>query len=275
MTGIRRLAAPFALAAVAAFALALGVSFVAARLMGYRWLTVLSGSMAPQMHTGDLIVDAPARARDVRAGEIVTFRDPEGGNRLITHRVRSVVDNGGEIEFVTKGDKNNAVETWRIPADGELGRVVASVPLAGRLVGGLSGRSGRLGLLVAIVCWAAYEALGQVPFGRRRAPEGIDDDPTSGELPDPLQDVRPVGPSPTVEPVRVERRASANGVIVVCRQPIRLGRTYAGRIVAVHVTDCTATVELDDDVRVVPRTTTLPVRNIKAKARRTPVGAAA
>jgi signal peptidase I len=274
MTGLRRLAAPFALTAIAAFALALGVTFVAARVMGYRWLTVLSGSMAPQMQVGDLIVDEPARARDVRAGEIVTFRDPEGGRRLITHRVRSVVDSGGEIEFVTKGDKNNATETWRIPADGELGRVVASVPLAGRLVGGLSGRTGRLGLLVAIVCWAAYEALGPLPFRRRRTSADLDCDPIPEET-NPLQDPRTAQPSPMLDPVRVERRASASGVIVVCRQPIRLGRTYAGQTVAVHVTDSTATVELDGEARVVPRTTTLPVRNIKAKARRTPVGAAA
>jgi signal peptidase I len=252
---LARMAAPFALAAVSAFALALGGVLVVARLQGYSWLTVLSGSMTPQLGVGDLIVDKPTRAGDVRAGQIVTFADPDagsrpGGQRLITHRVRSAVENDGVIEFVTKGDRNNAVEKWRLPADGTVGRVVARVPYAGRVVGGLSGRFGRLGLLTAILCWAAYE------FWWRRDPD---------RLPDPTVPDEPeeVGAAPT-EPVRVQRRASAAGVIVVCRQPIRLGRAYAGRTLSMLVDDATVSVEVDGDVLVVRRTTTLPVRNVNA-----------
>jgi hypothetical protein len=81
-----------------------------------------------------------------------------------------------------------------------------------------------------------------------------------------LQGARPAGPPPrpSTEPVRVQRRASATGVIVVCRQKVPLGRIHAGRTFTVHVADKTLTIELDGDVRVVQRTTTLPVRNIKA-----------
>lgn len=82
-----------------------------------------------------------------------------------------------------------------------------------------------------------------------------------------LRGARPAGPPPRPpsEPVRVQRRVSATGVIVVCGQKIALGRAHAGQTVAVAVSETTLAIELDDaETRVVRRTTTTPVRNIKA-----------
>jgi hypothetical protein len=67
-----------------------------------------------------------------------------------------------------------------------------------------------------------------------------------------------------VEPVRVQRRISTQGTIMVCRQVVSLGRTYAGQTVTVHVAESTITVELDGQARVIQRTTDIPVRNTKA-----------
>jgi len=61
-----------------------------------------------------------------------------------------------------------------------------------------------------------------------------------------------------------QRRASATGVMLVCGQKIALGRTHAGQTIAIAVSDTTLRIELDDaETRVVRRTTTKPVRNIK------------
>ena len=82
-----------------------------------------------------------------------------------------------------------------------------------------------------------------------------------------LRGVRPAGPPPrpVTEPIRVQRRASATGVIVVAGQKVALGRTHQHQTVTVHVSETTVAVKLDDgETRVVRRTTTLPVRNIKA-----------
>ena len=48
-----------------------------------------------------------------------------------------------------------------------------------------------------------------------------------------LQGARPAGPPPRprTEPITVQRRVSATGVIWVCRQRVALGRVYAGRTV--------------------------------------------
>ncbi|MFG2128973.1 hypothetical protein ACGFNV_14410 [Streptomyces sp. NPDC048751] len=117
-------------------------------------------------------------------------------------------------------------------------------------------------------------------LGGRQVGIRIDDetlsffDPSSRELlrvrPNPLtseevrrlRGLRPAGPPPRpgVEPVRVQRRVSAVGTVMVCRQVVSLGRPYAGQTVTVHVSDTTISVELDGQVRVIRRTTDVPVR---------------
>jgi transposase InsO family protein len=76
---------------------------------------------------------------------------------------------------------------------------------------------------------------------------------------------RPAGPPPrpTVEPVRVQRRASNSGVIMVAGQKVALGRMHAWATVTVYVAETTLTIEAGDDIRTVARTTTQTVRNIR------------
>ena len=87
-----------------------------------------------------------------------------------------------------------------------------------------------------------------------------------------LQRQRPVGevPRPSTEPIRVQRRASNTGVIMVAGQQVALGRGLTGQTVTVLVSETTLAVELDDgDVRVFRRTSTKPVRSIKGQRPRT------
>ena len=77
-------------------------------------------------------------------------------------------------------------------------------------------------------------------------------------------------PRPPAEPVRVQRRASNTGVIMVVGQKIALGRTHKHQTVTVLVSETTLTVEYGDgDARVIRRTTTQPVRSIKGQRPRT------
>jgi transposase InsO family protein len=83
-----------------------------------------------------------------------------------------------------------------------------------------------------------------------------------------LRGARPAGPPPrpSTEPVTAQRVASNTGSIMIAGQTIALGRIHAHRIVTVHVTAQTITIDLGgDDTRTVPRTTTAPVRRIKAQ----------
>lgn len=84
-----------------------------------------------------------------------------------------------------------------------------------------------------------------------------------------LQGARPAGPPPRprTEPVTVQRRVSATGVICVCRQTVALGRIHAGRIVSVHVSEHTLAIELDNETHAIRRTTTNPAVVIKGSRR--------
>jgi hypothetical protein len=87
-----------------------------------------------------------------------------------------------------------------------------------------------------------------------------------------LRGARPAGPPPrpSTEPIRVQRRASATGVIMVAGQKIALGRAHAGQTVTVLVSGTTLAIEFTDgDTRVIRRTTTQPVRSIKGQRPRT------
>jgi hypothetical protein len=87
-----------------------------------------------------------------------------------------------------------------------------------------------------------------------------------------LRGVRPARPPPrpSAEPVRVQRRASNTGVIMVVGQKIALGRIHKHQTITVLVSKTTLTVEFDDgDVRGIRLPTTQPVRSIKGQRSRT------
>jgi signal peptidase len=141
-------------ACAAAVALAVGLPHA----FGYKSFTVMSGSMEPAIGTGAVVVERPIAPREARIGDVVTFKDPEGGERLITHRVTSVRVRGGTARFVTKGDANNAVERWSVPAEGSIGRVAYDVPQVGYAMAYAGGRHGRILLIVLpVLLLAAYE----------------------------------------------------------------------------------------------------------------------
>jgi hypothetical protein len=64
----------------------------------------------------------------------------------------------------------------------------------------------------------------------------------------------------------VQRRSSNTGVIMVAGQKVTLGRVHKHQSVKVLVSETTMAIELDDqEVRVVRRTTTQPVRSNKGQ----------
>src|ERR1700760_810697 len=96
--------------------------------------TDLTGSMEPTISPGDVVINEQIAPAEAKVGDIVTFRDPEQQSKLLTHRVvarRRI--GGGRFAFVTQGDANNTQEHWRVPADGQIGKVLYTVPWVGRI----------------------------------------------------------------------------------------------------------------------------------------------
>lgn len=126
--------------------------------VGGRSFTVLSGSMAPEIETGDVVVTEPIAPLSAGVGDIVTFRDPEGSGRLISHRVQAVRPLGDSVGFVTRGDANTSTERWNVAADGSIGRVVYRIPKIGYALAWTGTVPARIAFVLVpalLLCWSA------------------------------------------------------------------------------------------------------------------------
>jgi signal peptidase len=145
----RRLRAGAALCwCVAGFCFTLLIAAVAPMALGFHTYTVESGSMTPAIRTGDIVVSEPISPTDASVGDIVTFKDPEGSGRLITHRARAISRSQNRIDFVTRGDANTGFEHWSVPADGHIGRILYRIPAIGYPLTWIGSGIGRIGLIV-------------------------------------------------------------------------------------------------------------------------------
>jgi signal peptidase I len=139
-----------------ALGLALGLAAIVTLpgALGYRSLTVVSGSMEPTLGTGSVVIDEVISPGEARPGDIVTFQDPLRPRQL-THRLQKVRVEGDTYYMVTLGDANDAPERWTVPADGRLGRVVAHLPKLGYARAAVGTRYARLGVLGAVLALGA------------------------------------------------------------------------------------------------------------------------
>ncbi|XP_065887576.1 signal peptidase complex catalytic subunit SEC11A-like [Dysidea avara] len=82
-------------------------------------VVVLSGSMEPAFHRGDLLFLTNLQDDPIRVGEIVVF-NIKGRDIPIVHRVIKVhEDENGDVKLLTKGD-NNSVDDRGLYAPGQL-----------------------------------------------------------------------------------------------------------------------------------------------------------
>lgn len=109
---------------------------------GHQLLIISSGSMAPNIPVGSLVLIGPPPGTSVAAGDVVTFRLPNGG--LVTHRVVRTFSLANEPYLSTKGDANRDPDLVAIPARSVVGKALAWAPEAGYFVAFVQGPLGRL-----------------------------------------------------------------------------------------------------------------------------------
>jgi signal peptidase len=144
---IGRLGGRAAAWAAGAFCMALLAVVALPGAVGMRSFTVMSGSMEPTIHVGDVVIDKKISPLAAHPGDVVTFSDPSGRKRLITHRIRSMSVLGHTVQVTTKGDANNTVERWTVPANGHIGRVEVRVWKLGYPLVYAHSRFGLIGLV--------------------------------------------------------------------------------------------------------------------------------
>ncbi|WP_423920016.1 signal peptidase I [Frigoribacterium sp. 2-23] len=84
---------------------ALGLMLWAAApsLIGWTPTTVMTGSMEPRIHPGDVVVAKTISAADLRVGQVLLFDDPDQAGHLRFHRLAAISADG---TLTTRGDAN-------------------------------------------------------------------------------------------------------------------------------------------------------------------------
>lgn len=115
---------------------------------GRKIYIVLSGSMRPVFDAGSVVGVKNVDPNKIAVGSIITFKDPEDPNRIITHRVVDVKDQNGAISYITKGDGNNVRDAKPVPAGNVIGQADCWVPYAGYVLDFAKSKRGLLFLIV-------------------------------------------------------------------------------------------------------------------------------
>ena len=107
---------------VITFAL-LTIVLLTSGLFTYQALTIGSGSMSPAIEKGDVIILKGMKneeARKIKKGDVLVYNHD---NKIIVHRVIKKSNNGETISFKTKGDYNNAKDSWTVKQEDVIGIV--------------------------------------------------------------------------------------------------------------------------------------------------------
>lgn len=121
--------------AAAAAGVACALAAVALLLAGWRPVVLVSGSMAPAMPAGTLVLVRPVPAAEVRVGDVVTVPVP-GADARVTHRVTGLARDKGATRATLRGDANATDDAAVYPLGDTVLRAATSVPGLGRAVSG-------------------------------------------------------------------------------------------------------------------------------------------
>lgn len=107
-----------------------GITLYIAPHFGWRIDGVRSGSMAPEIERGTMVIGQPVKPESIKVNDIIIFRPVNVGENLLAHRVIGIQSNS-PLWFKTKGDANPLPDPFPVPARNVEARVIYHIPLLG------------------------------------------------------------------------------------------------------------------------------------------------
>lgn len=131
------------------------------KIGGYCPLIVLTGSMEPEISSGDLIICKQIEGSEVQVGDVIAFFDPDStGTAVLTHRVTRITEQDGTLAFITKGDANNAEDRTPVTADRLVGGYQFKISGAGNVAMFMQTTAGLVVcVIVPLVLLIAYDVI--------------------------------------------------------------------------------------------------------------------
>lgn len=101
----------------------------------YSAYVIVSGSMEPIIEVKDAVVVRRCEAKDIKIGDVITYRSMDEAfyGILITHRVVNIEEENGEKVYITKGDSNETVDRIPVKFSQIQGKVAMRIPKIGYL----------------------------------------------------------------------------------------------------------------------------------------------
>lgn len=123
------------------------VAVVVAAANGLRIRVEQTGSMAPALRPGDLVIVRQTPIEAVRVGDVIGVRTSMG--QVIVHRVKRLAGVAGALQVTTQGDANPTSEQWTIRNGSQVALVRGSVPAVGSAVDAVKGPFAAFAVLIA------------------------------------------------------------------------------------------------------------------------------
>lgn len=137
-------------------------------------LIVVSGSMAPAIGTGDLLIAVAVPADALAVGDVASLPHPHG-DALVTHRVTSLSQDGDELAVRMKGDANADPDpvVYRLTPHQHVWREAVTLPGVGYVAARVMRPAVTVPLLVGVLALVALAPAGTPRRrGRRRGRGG-------------------------------------------------------------------------------------------------------
>ena len=138
-----RLILTMLLVVLAAIVVGLALTARAGPAVGFEIFAIRTGSMAPNVDVGALVIVDASRSPVV--GDVISYRTPNG--TTVTHRVERVVDRDGSTWIETHGDANADPDPALTPSEAVIGVVAFQVAFLGFVLALLAMPSGIVSLV--------------------------------------------------------------------------------------------------------------------------------
>lgn len=108
------------------------------KFFGYQVLRVLTSSMQPTISENTCIITKEVPQNELKVGDIITFisEDAQIYGYYNTHRIYDIVEENGEVRYITKGDANPVPDDETVSYSQITGIFVGELP-GGQLIGQL------------------------------------------------------------------------------------------------------------------------------------------
>ena len=140
-------------------------------------LIVESGSMEKEILIDDLILAKTVDANTLKVGDIIAFRpmtdsEIDVSKKVVTHRIKEVLEEDGRVTFVTKGDANNAPDADKVEKTQVIGIYFQRFGKVGKVANFLKEPVGMvLCVVVPLALFLLYDILRRFFYNRQKKQE--------------------------------------------------------------------------------------------------------